>query len=90
MVAQTAGQRRVHTGIESDNVDDEPANQIRYRITVFRGVPIVIATSTEVCVFHLFPDRPQDAIDWFERKAKIKVEPGSRRSILQSTKAAQQ
>jgi hypothetical protein len=33
---------------------------------------------------------PQAAIDWFERKAKIKVEPGPRRSILQSTKAAQQ
>jgi hypothetical protein len=43
-----------------------------------------------VCVFHLFPDRPQAAIEWFERKAKIEVEPGPRRSILQSTKAAQQ
>ena len=71
-------------------MDDESAERIRYRITVFRGVPIVIAQSTEVCVFHLFPDRPQDAIDWFERKAKIKVDPGPRRSILQSTKAAQQ
>jgi hypothetical protein len=71
-------------------VKNEQVENLRFTLTLRRGVPAVIAETSEICVPHLFPGDPTGAITWFERRTGRPLELGSRSEVLQGTEAAKQ